>query len=108
MIGICDHRPRAARNAGSSPATRRARKAGVGPGMDATTATGAVSPKSRLDRALQNSTNEKRLKYLAAWAEQFSSWVCFDADRLLLWIEIRPACTATSGGIGVMPQPRRA
>ena len=55
------------------------RKVGIGPGMGATTAT-ALHPKIQL---IERSKTDEReaLKYLAAWAEQFSSWVCFDADR---------------------------
>lgn len=61
--------------------------AGIGPGMDATTAL-AICPTIRL---IERSRPEERetLKSLAGWAEQFSSSVCFDADRLLLWIEIK-------------------
>jgi protein ImuB len=28
------------------------------------------------------------LESLAGWAEQFSSWVCYDTDRCLLWMEV--------------------
>jgi len=62
-------------------------RAGMRPGMDATTAM-ALLPVLRL---IERSGREEAaaLKSLAAWAEQFSSWVTFDAARQLLWIEIR-------------------
>lgn len=62
------------------------RAAGVRPGLAATTAL-ALQPGLRL---LERSHREEAtaLESLATWAEQFSSWVCFDAARLLLWIEI--------------------
>ena len=61
--------------------------AGIGQGMDATTAL-AICPTVQL---IERSRSEERqtLKSLAGWAEQFSSWVCFDADRLMLWIEVK-------------------
>jgi protein ImuB len=60
--------------------------AGIIAGMDATTAL-ALCPSIRL---IERSRSDERetLKSVAVWAEQISSWVCFDADRLLLWIEI--------------------
>jgi protein ImuB len=74
-------------------------KAGIGPGMDATTAT-ALYPEIRL---IERSKTDEReaLRHLAAWAEQFGSWVCFDAERLLLWIEIKSGLRYF-GGVGVI------
>jgi protein ImuB len=61
-------------------------EAGLRPGLAATTAL-ALRPDLRLIERCRSEERES-LKSLAAWAEQFGSWVCFDAPRLLLWIEI--------------------
>jgi protein ImuB len=63
------------------------RAAGIHPGMDATTAL-ALYPALKL---IERSASHEReaLKSLAAWAEQFSHWTCFDTERLQLWIEIK-------------------
>ena len=37
------------------------------------------------------------LKALASWAGQFSSWVCFDTERWLLWLEIGSSVRYFSG-----------
>jgi protein ImuB len=37
------------------------------------------------------------LKALASWAGQFSSWVCFDTERRLLWLEIGSSLRYFSG-----------
>jgi protein ImuB len=58
---------------------------GIAPGMDATTAL-VLAPALRL---VERSPRREReaLKALAAWAGQFSGFVSFDAQRLLLWLE---------------------
>src|ERR1700757_3685193 len=59
---------------------------GLRPGMSATAAT-TLKPSLRLlERSLRD--EHAALESVATWAEQFSSWVCFDADRHLIWIEI--------------------
>ncbi len=71
--------------------------AGICPGMDASTAL-ALQPALRL---IERSTSSEleTLRSLAAWAEQFSHWVCYDAGRMLLWIEIK-SCLRYFGGVG--------
>jgi len=73
------------------------RGAGIHIGMDATTAL-ALYPSLRL---IERSSPHEReaIKGLAAWAEQFSHWVCFDPERLLLWIEIKSGLRYF-GGVG--------
>jgi len=63
-----------------------AQATGLRPGMAATAAM-ALQPTLRL---LDRSAAEEAaaLESLATWAGQFSSWVCYDTDRQLLWIEI--------------------
>ncbi len=60
--------------------------AGVRPGMDATTALALLPSLRLIERSRPREVNA--LKSLAAWAEQFSSWTCYDAERHLVWIEV--------------------
>lgn len=59
---------------------------GVRPGMNATTAL-ALLPDLRLIERSRPREGDA-LKSLAAWAEQFSSWICYDAERHLVWLEV--------------------
>lgn len=60
--------------------------AGLRPGLNATTAL-TLRPDLKL---LERSRNQEleALKSLGAWSEQFSGWVSYDAERLLLWMEV--------------------
>jgi protein ImuB len=60
--------------------------AGIRPGLNATAAL-TMRPELKLVERSRPQELEA-LKFLAAWAEQFSSWVSFDAGRLLAWLEI--------------------
>lgn len=60
--------------------------AGVRLGMDATTAL-ALLPSLRLIERSRPREGDA-LKSLAAWAAQFSSWTCYDAERHMVWIEV--------------------
>ncbi len=63
-----------------------AREQGVFTGIDATVALAREPSLRLLERA--KSAELQALKALAAWGEQFSSQVSFDAKRWLLWMEI--------------------
>lgn len=62
------------------------RSAGVHPGHDAATAMALLPALRLVERS--RSREQTALESLAGWAEQFSSWVCYDAGRCLLWIEV--------------------
>lgn len=63
-----------------------ARAEGVEVGLDATV---ALAREPRLQLVERSLANESRaFKALASWATQFSSEICFDAARWLLWIEV--------------------
>lgn len=59
---------------------------GIEPGCDATSALARCPELRLLPRALRQ--EQASLKALAGWAGQFSSFVSFDAARLLLWMEV--------------------
>jgi len=59
---------------------------GLRPGLNATTAL-TLRPDLRLAERSRSQELEA-LKSLAAWSEQFSGWVSYDAERLLLWMEV--------------------
>lgn len=62
------------------------REAGLHCGLDVTTALARVPHLKVIER---NRPRERgSMKALCAWAEQFSSLVCSDPDRWLLWVEI--------------------
>jgi len=63
-----------------------ARAAGVRAGLEATMALAICPELQFLDRSPGNET--QALRSLAAWAGQFSSWICFDRGRQLLWMEV--------------------
>lgn len=62
------------------------KEAGLHRGLDATTALSLVPQLKLMDRS--RSREVTAMKALAAWAEQFSSFITFDVERWLLWIEI--------------------
>lgn len=62
------------------------RAAGVHPGHNATTAMGLLPALHLVEHS--RARDMAALESLAGWAEQFSSWVCYDADRCLLWMEV--------------------
>lgn len=62
------------------------RKAGLHNGLDAAAAMARVPYLKLIERSKPR--EQASLKALAGWAEQYSSFVCFDAQRWLLWIEI--------------------
>jgi len=62
------------------------REAGLHRGLDATTALARVPALKLLERS--KSSERNAMKAIAAWAEQYSSAVCFDAERWMAWIEI--------------------
>ena len=62
------------------------REAGLHRGQDATTALAHCPTLRLLDRS--RTQEHAALHALAGWAEQFSSKVCMDVDRWLVWIEI--------------------
>lgn len=62
------------------------RQAGIFHGLDAASALGLVPQLKLIERSPRQ--ERSALRSLAGWAEQFSSFVTYDADRLLLWVEI--------------------
>ena len=62
------------------------REAGLHRGLDATTALAQRPTLKLIDRS--RAQEQASLHALAGWAEQFSSKVCMDIDRWLIWIEI--------------------
>lgn len=62
------------------------RAAGAHPGHAVATAL-ALLPALRLVEH-SRARDKAALEALAGWAEQFGSWVCHDAERRLLWIEV--------------------
>jgi protein ImuB len=60
--------------------------AGLHNGLDATTARLRLPHLELFERS--KSREHAAFKALGAWAGQFSSMVCFDAERWLLWIEV--------------------
>src|SRR5688500_1939986 len=69
-----------------SACTPEAQAAGIAPGLDAIT---ALTREPGLRLIERSPAQEKQaLKALAAWADQFSGFVCFDLERRLLWMEI--------------------
>lgn len=62
------------------------RKAGLHHGLDAAGAMARVPSLKLIERSKPR--EQASLKALAGWAEQYSSFVCLDAQRWLLWIEI--------------------
>src|SRR5690349_18067967 len=62
------------------------KEAGLHRGQDATTALSLVPQLKLLERS--RAREVAAMKALAAWAEQFSSFITFDTERWLLWIEI--------------------
>ncbi|HEX2584323.1 MAG TPA: DNA polymerase Y family protein [Steroidobacteraceae bacterium] len=63
-----------------------ARQARIHSHMDATSALVLMPTLKLIDRS--RSQERRALQALASWSEQFSSFVTFDAQRWLLWIEI--------------------
>lgn len=59
---------------------------GVHAGQDATTALGLCPELQIIARSRRH--EREALKALAIWAGQFSGFISFDAERLLLWLEI--------------------
>ena len=59
---------------------------GIHPGQDATTALGLYPELQLMPRSRRH--EREALKALALWAGQFSGFISFDAERLLLWLEI--------------------
>jgi protein ImuB len=76
-------------------------KAGLHCGLDATTALARVPTLTLIDRTKPRERTS--LNALAAWAEQYSSCVCLDAERWLLWIEIG-ASQGYFGGLATLTQ----
>ena len=62
------------------------REAGLHRGLDATTALAQVPHLTFIERSKPRERTS--FNALAGWAEQYSSVVCFDAERWLLWIEV--------------------